>query len=351
MKCTNRKQGMLHLPGRFYVQKKKLRRERDGRRLLAGMVLSLSLVFSGCGSQELSLSYDPDYEVSSFRIQDEASSDVASSFAEELCVVTQDVGTDNTKVDTSEATAAGLFDLNNREVLYAKNIHERLQPASLTKLMTAVVALKYGNPDDMITVTSDAMITESGAVLCGLEVGDQLTLNQALHALLIHSANDAAAAIAVHIGGSIEGFADMMNEEALSIGATNSHFMNPHGLTQENHYVTAYDMYLIFHEALQYDLINEIIHMASYETVYMDKDGNSKSFSFNTSNQFLRGTYKAPEQITVIGGKTGTTSAAGSCLILLARDTAGNPYISVILQAKSRDILYTEMASLLNVIS
>ena len=99
------------------------------------------------------------------------------------------------------------------------------------------------------------------------------------------------------------------------------------------------------------DLINEIIHMASYETVYMDKDGNSKSFSFNTSNQFLRGTYKAPEQITVIGGKTGTTSAAGSCLILLARDTAGNPYISVILQAKSRDILYMEMASLLNVIS
>ena len=217
--------------------------------------------------------------------------------------------------------------------------------------MTALVALKYGNTDDTITVTDEAMITESGATLCGLEVGDQLTLNQALHALLIHSANDAAAAIAVHIGGSIEGFAELMNEEAVAIGATNSHFVNPHGLTADNHYVTAYDMYLIFNEALQYDLISEIIHMTSYETVYMDSEGNSKTLSFNTTNQYLTGTYKAPGQVTVIGGKTGTTSAAGSCLILLARDTAGSPYISVILKATARDVLYEQMTRLLNVIA
>ena len=184
-----------------------------------------------------------------------------------------------------------------------------------------------------------------------LKAGDQLTLNQALHALLIHSANDAAAAIAVHIGGSIEGFAEMMNKEALAIGATNSHFVNPHGLTADNHYVTAYDLYLIFNEALKQDLINEIIHMTSYETVYMDKDGNSKSMSLKTTNQYLNGNFKAPEQVTIIGGKTGTTNAAGNCLILLSKDTSGNPYISVILRSKEKQILYTEMTELLNVIN
>ena len=120
----------------------------------------------------------------------------------------------------------------------------------------------------MITVSSNMGNLESGAVVCGLAEGDQLTLNQALHALLIKSANDAAVAIAEHIGGSVEGFADMMNEEAQAIGATNSHFVNPHGLNAENHYVTAYDMYLIFNEALKYDTVNEIISMTSYDTVY-----------------------------------------------------------------------------------
>lgn len=309
-------------------------------------------MLSGCGSQKFAFEYNPDYEVSSFRITHNASASTAEAFAEELCVVAKvDVGTDNASVDMTDATAAGLFDLNRHEVLYAKNIHERLHPASLTKIMTALVALKYGNPDDMITVTEDAVITESGATLCGLSPGDKLTLNQALHALLISSANDAAAAIAVHVGGSIEGFAELMNEEALAIGATNSHFMNPHGLTEDNHYVTAYDMYLIFNAAIKYDLINEIIHMTSYETVYMDKNGASKTFSLKTTNQYLSGNYKAPEQVTVIGGKTGTTNAAKSCLILLSKDTAGNPYISVILQAEQRDMLYEKMTALLNVIN
>lgn len=333
MKCTNRKKTGIY----------------RGVALLC--TATLLLLLPGCGGKEIPLAYDLNSEVSSFRISDESTGTVADSFAADLCVVTEDVGTDSAGVDTSQLTAAGLFDLNNREVLYARNIHERLNPASLTKLMTAVVALKYGNTEDTITVTQDAMITESGATLCGLEVGDQLTLNQALHALLIASANDAAAAIAVHIGGSLEHFAEMMNEEALSLGATNSHFVNPHGLTADNHYVTAYDMYLIFNEALQYDLINEIIHMTSYETVYMDSEGNSKTLSFNTTNRYLTGGYKAPEQVTVIGGKTGTTSAAGSCLILLARNTAGNPYISVILKASGRDVLYEQMTQLLNVIA
>lgn len=313
-------------------------------------ILSTAVLINtaGCGEANIPFAYNPDYDVSSFRVVNENSFVVADAFASDLCVVNGDINVNDAKVDMSEATAAGLFDVNNNSVMYAKNVHERLAPASLTKLMTAVVALKYGNPDDVITVTDSVNITESGAVLCGLKEGDRLTLNQALHALLIKSANDAAIAVAEHIAGSVEKFADMMNEEAKAIGATNSHFVNPHGLTADNHYVTAYDLYLIFHEALRYELVSETIRMTTYETVYTDKSGNNKQFSFSNTNQYLTGTSKAPEQVSVIGGKTGTTNAAGNCLILLAKDTAGNPYIAVILRAKERTVMYTEMTDLLD---
>ena len=102
-------------------------------------------------------------------------------------------------------------------------------------------------------------------------------------------------------------------------------------------------MYLIFNEALKYDTVNEIISMTSYDTVYTDKNGNEKTAFRQNTNQYLAGNVAAPDRVTVIGGKTGTTSAAGNCLILLARDTSGNPYIAVILKSAERGILYTEM--------
>lgn len=317
------------------------------KRLAALMAAIIVLSACGCGTQEIPFAYDPDYEVSSFRIAADSSAPVAKAFAADLCVVTDDVNVDIGTVDMTEATSAGLFDVSRNEVLYAKNIHERLHPASLTKIMTALVALKYGNPEDRITVTNEVYVNESGAVVCDLKEGDQLTLNQALHALLMKSANDAANAIAIHIAGSVESFAEMMNKEALLLGATNSHFVNPHGLTAEDHYITAYDMYLIFNEAIKYELVSEIIHKSTYELVYTDKNGASKSTSLTTTNQYLEGNYKAPDQVSVIGGKTGTTTAARNCLVLLSKDVSGNPYISVILSSAERGIMYTEMTDML----
>ena len=142
-----------------------------------------------------------------------------------------------------------------------------------------------------------------------------------------------------------------MNSEAKALGATGSHFVNPHGLHNENHYTTAYDLYLIFNEAIKYDSFNEIIHMTSYQTAYYDKDGKAKELTVNNTNRFLRGDFQAPENITVIGGKTGTTNAAGHCLILLSRDTSGAPYISVILNSSASDVLYPEMVQLLEQIN
>lgn len=304
----------------------------------------------GCGSAQYSMPYTVSSEVSSYRIvSTEKSMGVAEPFAGELCVTAKDVNTD--AVDMSKASSAGLFDLNESQTVYAKNIHEKLYPASLTKIMTALVAIKYGSTDMTLTATANVKINESGAQVCGIKEGDKLTLNQALHLLLVNSANDAAVVIAEGVAGSVEAFAEMMNEEALLLGATNTHFVNPHGLTDDNHYSTAYDLYLIMNEAVKYSLFDEIIQMDSYSTVYYDKNGKEKEVSVKNTNYYIQGTAEAPGGVTVLGGKTGTTNAAGHCLILLSRDSSSKPYISIILRAEDKDSLYSQMTELLGEIN
>lgn len=308
--------------------------------------LCLAFFLSGCNTANIYVPYTLDSDISAFSITNHHTDVKIESFASSLCVGNANISA-NTSVNMTDATAAALFDVNKANIIYGKNIHERLAPASLTKVLTALVALEEGNLEDIITVTNGAKITESGATLCGLKEGDTLTLNQALHALLIHSANDAANAIAIHLGGSLEGFSAMMNQKAKELGATNSHFVNPHGLTADEHYTTVYDLYLIFNKVIEYELFREIIHMDSYSTIYQDSLGNEKEMKFKTTNLFLRGNYDSPNKVTVIGGKTGTTNAAGNCLIILSKDTAGNPYISVILRSKERQLMYEQMIDLL----
>ena len=313
---------------------------------VCALALCTCLCLGGCGQLTYDMPYHMDYDVSSFNVVSRQERRTTVPFAAGLCVAAGDV-TEGTEVDMTRAEAAALFALDSREVLYAKNIHERLYPASLTKVMTALVALENGKLNQTLTAPSAVNITESGAVLCGLKSGDTMTLDQALRILLVYSSNDVAMLIAENIGGSVEHFVEMMNEKARLLGATNTNFMNPHGLTDLNHYTTAYDLYLIFNAAIKFDTFNEIIHMSNYQTVYYDADGKAKEFNKSTSNLFLRGNYQAPANVTVIGGKTGTTMAAGNCLILFSRDENGDPYISVILRAESPDTLYGQMIDLL----
>ena len=329
-----------------------MKKAGPGRRrtALLTVLLAVASVFSGCGNLKYEMNYQSAAKVSSFNVTVGQTNDSARPFASELCVVTGDI-MDSETVDISKAKAAVLFDLNDKEVLYAQNPHDRLYPASITKVMTALVALKNGSPDQMLTATNAVKITESGAQLCGLKAGDTMTLNQALHVMLMYSANDAANLIAENIGGSVEHFVEMMNEEAKSLGATNTNFANAHGLTDENHYTTCYDLYLIFNEAIKYETFNEIIQTTSYQTTYYDGNGKAKEVSYTSTNRFIKGDVQAPSNINVIGGKTGTTSAAGHCLILMSRDTGGAPYISVILGADTNDDLYEQMTDLLDEIN
>ena len=304
---------------------------------------------TACGNIPYEMPYGTGDNVSGFNVVEKSNSRIVPFFAEDLCIINGNLPDE--EIDMSAASAAVLFDVNNLEVLYSKNPHERLYPASLTKVMTALVAIKYGSMDQTLTATSAVNITESGAQLCGVKSGDRMTLNQALHILLLNSANDVAMLIAENVGGTVDNFLQMMNDEAKALGATNTSFANPHGLTDENHYTTAYDLYLMFNEAVKYEKFTEIISMSAYETIYHDSDGDQKEFSCKNTNWYLNGNAKPPENITVLGGKTGATNAAGQCLLILSRDVTGAPYISVILKSESRDLIYKQMSELLNKIN
>ena len=325
VKCTNRK--------------RKLK--------ISAALMAVMVCMTGCGSTKYEMPYSPQNSVSSYQLLNIADQENVEPFAANLCVAAKDVPA--TGINLSDVGAAALFDTKNLETLYAKNVNNQMNPASLTKVMTALVALKHGSTDDVYVASENVKITESGAVLCGLQPGDKMTLDQALHILLLYSANDVAVLIAEGISGSVEEFVALMNEEAKAIGATNCNFMNPNGLTQEGHYVTAYDLYLIFQEALKYELFNEIIQTNTYSTVYMDANGAEKSVEMENSNLYLRGVYDMPSNVTVVGGKTGTTNAAGHCLVLLSRSSSGTPYISVILKDDSREKLYEDMTDLLEI--
>lgn len=318
---------------------------------LCSICLILCLVcinLTGCGSKSYALAYDTDTNISAFRFESSDNEKVAEAFATDLCVVSGDtiIGQE---VETGEQSygSAILLDVNNKTTLYSKNAYVKLYPASMTKVLTALCALKYGNPEDILTASPNVKISESGAQLCGFEPGDTMTMDQALHGLLMYSGNDAAVIIAEHISGSVEEFAKLMNDEAKKIGATNSNFVNPHGLHDENHYTTAYDMYLIFNEAMKYELFNEIIHMSTYTTNYKNSAGEDKSISYDTTNAYLKEEVALPGTVTVLGGKTGTTNAAGANLVLLSKDSSGNPYISVVMKAADRDVMYAKTTSLL----
>ena len=324
-------------------------------RFMAG-ILALAFCMSGCGQEivpEQPYGVYAAAEAMGIPAADSLEPDTAANktgspafFGASLCV---GGNTDLTAegVTDSLSEAAGLFDVDNREILYARNIHARLHPASTTKILTAYVAIKYGDLSATTRVSEAALQLEQGSSVCGLSVGDVISLEQLLYGLLLCSGNDAAIAIAEMISGSQEAFAELMNQEALALGATNSHFVNSHGLTHEEHYTTLYDLYLISQAAMEFALFREIIEAPSYHAAFQNQAGKQVTKEWDTSNQYLKGDKKAPEGVTVLGGKTGTTSAAGNCLVLFSQDSGGGLFISIVLKADGRDNLYVHMNELL----
>ena len=260
----------------------------------------LCVVFlSGCGkSEEVTAVYETEnYNKDIYK---------GSLFAEKLCVTSQNVALEGAP-DASSLHAMGLFDVNNQKVDCAYNIHERLYPASTTKIMTALVAMKYADLSAVVTVSADASSINFAAdeKTCGLKTGDQLTLLDLLRGLLMESGNDAAVAIADHVAGSSEAFAQMMNDEARSLLATNTHFINSNGLHDVNHYTTAYDLYLIFNACIQHEEFVEIINTKQCTVQITGADGKVRQADWKQTNFYATGETALPQNAVIIGGKTG----------------------------------------------
>lgn len=318
------------------------------KRLLC--LLGIAAIFiSGCGKQTAELS-DPFsvYETTAeYGISETAGFSDKTFFSENLCVTNgTDIGTDTT--DSKVAEGAGVFNLATNTVCYSKNIYEKLYPASTTKILTAYLALKYGNLDDYVTVSENAVNQTSDSSVCGLKAGDVVKLEDLIYGMMLRSGNDAAIAIAEHISGSTEAFADLMNQEAALMGASTSHFTNPNGLPDDNHYTSVYDLYLIFQNAVMDERFVKIINTVAYDAVYSDAEGEAVEVTWNNTNAYLSGKKEAPEGFTVVGGKTGTTGAAGYCLVLYSYNISNEPIISIVLKSDGSSNLYLLMNEMLS---
>lgn len=358
MKCTDNSLERSYYTEREWARLQ--RKEAEEKRRLRKLAAVLALLALLCAllaflvyyfvfrshDYDLFAVYDNTDRVYGFQSSLQAGS-TDEPFAGELCV---SLSNENAGLLPLSAYSAGLFDLNRKKVLYAKDIFAKRSPASITKIMTALLTIKYGNLDEMVTVTSTVKNIEEGSSVCDIHEGDVLSLRQLLYGMMVVSGNDAAMMIAEHIGGSVDGFAAMMNEEARRLGATGTHFVNPHGLTDPEHYTTLYDIYLIFQEALKSDLFQDIISRKNYYAEYTNSDGTPTAVTWESTNQYFTNQADSPENISVFGGKTGTTDDAGACLALMAKDPYGNPYLSIILHSESKDSLYPEMNELLSLI-
>ena len=245
-----------------------------------------------------------------------------------------------------DAKASIIVESNSGKILYEDNAHKKNYPASVTKILTAIVVLENCELDDTAVVTSSAVSNiPSGYVLAPLFVGEEMKIKDLLYALMLKSANDAAYVLAEHVGGSVDGFSDMMNKKAEEIGCKNSHFVNPNGIHNENHYTTAYDMYLISKYAMENEDFEKIVSTYQYTLPETNKYKNNDRVMKNT-NIFVDPNSKYYDK-DIKGIKTGTTTQAGNCLITdIKKDDFD--VITVVLGAETSDSKFTETIKMVN---
>ena len=238
---------------------------------------------------------------------------------------------------------AVLVDAETGQVLFEKNMHKLRYPASITKIMTALLALENGDLNDVITMTHDAVFSVGRDTShIALDVNEQLTLEQALHALAVASANDAANGIAELIGGSIDGFVEMMNERAKAAGALNTSFVNANGLPDEAHLTTAYDMARITMAALKAPEFTEIFSQAYYEMSPTNKQPETRLL--RRTNAMVNGSYRYNG---IIAYKTGWTKDAQHTLVTVA-ERGDRTLIAVVMKSSDTQDKWEDTTALLN---
>lgn len=306
-------------------------------------------VFAICTNIKLNTS--DNYELNKDAYQVNESNGYIDSFAftEENTIIAKN-DTVNAEL-FSDCYYALMIDDTDKEVLAAKDVHKRMYPASLTKLMTAIIVadkIEAGeiSLEDEVTVTKYYDLTYDGVEPCSIDPGSVITIKNLLYDLMISSNNYYALILADYIAGSEEEFCRLMNEKAVSIGATNTHYVNPHGLDDPEHYSTAYDTYLIIKEANRHDVIKDIETFTEYSYTYINGSGYETDIASRPTNMFLLGMVKLPSGYTIQSWKTGTTDGAGNCLAMVVSKN-NKTYVAIAAHEESRKDLYDAMIRLL----
>ncbi|OIJ13593.1 hypothetical protein BKP37_09930 [Anaerobacillus alkalilacustris] len=232
--------------------------------------------------------------------------------------------------ETVQAEAAIIIENRPENIFFSKNSNEKLYPASTTKIMTALLALELGNISDTVIVSEEIESIPFDSSKAHIRPGDVLTLEQLLYGLMVPSGNDAAVAVACHIAGSEKNFVKMMNEKAMEIGAVNTQFVNSHGYHDPDQYTTAEDLAKIGLYAAQYKDFLPLVSTPTYRANFHREDGEVVVRNWRATNQQIRKQSPYYDE-TIIGGKTGYTSASKHTLVSFAKEN-GYDYVTVILQ-------------------
>lgn len=216
-----------------------------------------------------------------------------------------------------------LMEASTGKVIYEKNAHTRMYPASTTKIMTAILVLENGNLTDTVTVSENAVLSiPNGYSTAQLQIGEQFTVEQLLYALMLPSANDAAVALAEYIAGSVDSFAAMMNTKAVEIGCQDTHFVNPNGVHDENHYSTAYDLALMGQYAMENSTFRSIVSTAQFSLPATNQHPTEDRI-YNNTNALLSSSLSSNGYTYYYSGctgiKTGYTDSAKSCIVASAK--------------------------------
>lgn len=242
----------------------------------------------------------------------------------------------------TSAQAAILMDANTGIILYAKNIHEKLYPASTTKILTSLLAMENGNLDDMVSFSHEAVFSVplDGSNM-GMDEGESIPLEEALYGILVASANEVSNAVAEYVSGSINDFIDLMNMRAAELGCTDSHFSNTNGLFDENHYTSAYDLALISRAFFQNEMLCKISNTARYH--FEPTETQPDDFYKKNKHQLVNG--EIPYE-GIVGGKTGYTDQSRQTLVTCAEKN-GMKLICVVFKEESPE-QFTDTVELLN---
>lgn len=309
------------------------------KKQLAAFLLSLSLLTSMAAPVFAVNSDNTDTQSTTSDSSEQASdssaqadkSDTSSSDKTETTTETEEQDPKNPTI-TIDAKASILVNAETGEIIEAKNEKEKEYPASTTKMMTALLALENCKLSDVVTIQQeDIAAAGAGASNAGLKAGEQVTVENLLYCLMLPSAFEAANALARTAGGSVDNFVKMMNDRASELGCVNTHFVNPTGMHDTNHYSCAYDMYLIAREAMKNSTFQTIVNTAQKKLPATNKNPERIIY---TTNELIRSSYSSIYYDNCYGIKTGHTTPAGYCLVSYAKQ-GGYSYYSVVLGAKA----------------